>query len=69
MYNEINYFKNNKLNLTSPVEGYLKGNIFNNLYDSYKDLKPAKINFSSAKKVKTPQPCRFMRGCGVSLWP
>lgn len=47
MYNEINYFKNNKLNLTSPVEGYLKGNIFNNLYDSYKDLKPAKINFSS----------------------
>ena len=29
MYNEINYFKNNKLNLTSPVEGYLKGNIFN----------------------------------------
>ena len=47
MYDEINYFKNNKLNLTSPVEGYLKGNIFNDLYDSYKGLKPAKINFNS----------------------
>ena len=46
---EINYFNNisnnnNNLNLFGPYEGYLKGNIFKNLYDEYKNYKPRRIS-------------------------
>ena len=55
MYDEIDYFTNlnnnnnmsmnNSLNnnLFSPYEGYVKGNLFKPLYDSYKGLKPRNI--------------------------
>ena len=48
--NDIDYFtnfsnNNSELNnnLFNPYEGYLKGNLFQNLYDSYKNLKPLNI--------------------------
>ena len=38
---------NNQLNLFSPYEGYIKGNLFKNLYETYKNLKPKSVNISS----------------------
>ena len=59
-FEDIDYFTNisnsnsnnfNNFNLDSdlygPYEGYLKGNLFKNLYDSYKNLKPNKLNIKS----------------------
>ena len=48
--NDIDYFTNfsnsnsgSNNNLFSPYEGYLKGNLFQNLYDGYKNYKPYNI--------------------------
>ena len=48
--NDIDYFTNFSNNnsevnnnLFNPYEGYLKGNLFKNLYNSYKNLKPLNI--------------------------
>ena len=53
MYNEIDYFNNfseesnNSLDLFSPYEGYIKGNLFKNLYQEYKNYKPSRVNVNS----------------------
>ena len=55
MYNEIDYFNNfseesnNSLDLFSPYEGYIKGNLFKNLYQEYKNYKPSRLNVNSEK--------------------
>ena len=48
--NDIDYFTNFSNNnsevnnnLFNPYEGYLKGNLFKNLYNSYKNIKPLNI--------------------------
>lgn len=47
-YNLIDYFSNsNDNNFFSPYEAYLKGNLFRNLYDDYKNYKPQKIKISN----------------------
>ena len=42
-----NKFNNNSnggnTNLAGSYEGYIRGNLFNNLYDQYKDYRPAKL--------------------------
>lgn len=35
--------------LFSPYEGYIKGNLFKNLYDSYKNLKPINIKINNER--------------------
>ncbi len=58
MYNEIDYFTNFKgnnnyqgnLKLTNPLNGYLKGNIFEDLYDGYKNISIPKLKFNSTKE-------------------
>ncbi len=55
MYNEIDYFNNfseesnNNLDLFSPYEGYIKGNLFKNLYQEYKNYRPSRLNVNSEK--------------------
>ena len=60
MFNEIDYFtnvsdnnSNNNMNINNnlfnPYEGYVKGNLFKNLYDSYKNLKPINIPVNSER--------------------
>ncbi len=39
----------NNLNLFNPYEGYLKGNAFQNEYQSYKNYRVAKLNINSEK--------------------
>ena len=39
----MNYMNNNSLSLYTPEEGYNKGNMFSNLYDGYKNYKPANL--------------------------
>ena len=55
MYNYVNYqtgnervttpngMMNNQINLSTPEEGYNRGNIFADLYDPYKDYRPATL--------------------------
>ena len=48
-YKEFNstfntYDKVDTTNLTDPKEGFLKGNLFNNLYDPYKNYKYGMLN-------------------------
>ncbi len=48
-----NYFfnqENNQNNLFGPYEGYLKGNMFRNLYEQYKNYKPMNVSFNSEKE-------------------
>lgn len=51
-----NYFnlneENTNLNLYGPYEGYLKGNLFKNLYEEYKKYKPVSLSFSTEKEEK-----------------
>ena len=59
MYN-LNYLDNdwyrnmqnnmNKVSLFSPMEGFEKGNLFANLYNQYKNYKPAKLRGSNEKE-------------------
>ena len=46
-YNNNNINKN--INLFNPYEGYIKGNLFKNLYNSYKNLKPVNIPVNSER--------------------
>ena len=50
--NNNNYFNNkflNNNNLYGSYEGYLKGNMFSNLYEQYKNYKVANINIRNEK--------------------
>ena len=38
-YNEFNNNFMNNTNLSEPKNGFLRGNLFNNLYDPYKNYK------------------------------
>ena len=64
MFDEIDYFtnlsnNNQKMNLENninknnsiynPYEGYVKGNLFRDLYDSYKNLKPINIPINNER--------------------
>ena len=51
MYGNINEnTKRNKLNLYSPDEAYLKGNLFRSLYSPYKNYQPAQLKPTSEKE-------------------
>lgn len=43
MNNDFNEVNNTNTNLYGSYEGYIKGNMFKNLYDQYKNYKPAKL--------------------------
>lgn len=54
-YKEFNnnfgvYNKVNTSNLASPKEAFQKGNLFNNLYDPYKNYKYGELNATNAKE-------------------
>jgi spore coat protein JB len=42
--------ENNQNTLFGPYEGYIKGNMFRNLYEQYKNYKPSNVSFSSEKE-------------------
>lgn len=48
----FNNFNNmdNALNLYEPLEGYLRGNMFKNLYDPYKNYRPQRIKINSEQE-------------------
>ncbi len=46
--NYLNYQNNN--NLYGPYEGFIKGNLFKNLYNEYKNYKPINPNINSEKE-------------------
>lgn len=50
---DFNNTKNmgNTNNLFSPNEGYLKGNMFKNLYDPFKNYRPASLNPRNDKEL------------------
>ena len=43
-------FNNQRLDVYGPYEGYVKGNLFKNLYEEYKNYKPITINFKNEKE-------------------
>lgn len=48
--NNLNYYLahgDSGLSLFTPYEGYIKGNLFKNLYQGYKNYKPSKVRVSS----------------------
>lgn len=45
--NITNNNQNINSNLFNPYEGFIKGNLFKNLYDSYKNLKPVNIKINN----------------------
>ncbi len=47
-YNEN--VNNNKLKLYNPYEGYLRGNLFKNLYNGYKNYQPAKLSIKNEQE-------------------
>lgn len=54
-YKEFNstfnpYDKVDNTNLTDPKEGFLRGNLFNNLYDPYKNYKYGMLNPTNKKE-------------------
>ncbi len=51
-YNNMNNMNNmlDDLNLYEPLEGYVRGNMFKNLYDPYKNYRPQKIKINSEKE-------------------
>lgn len=44
-----NYIRNN-INLFNPEQGYDLGNMFEDLYDTYKDYKPAQLKANTPKE-------------------
>ena len=55
-YKEFNntfntYNKTNNTNLTDPKEGFLRGNLFDNLYDPYKNYQYGMLNPSNKKEA------------------
>ncbi|MBQ8892760.1 MAG: spore coat protein CotJB [Bacilli bacterium] len=64
MFDEMNYFtnlnennfqnNNNNMNISpttlfNPYEGYVKGNLFKNLYETYKNFKPKGISITNER--------------------
>ena len=51
-FNNMNNMNNidNNLNLYEPLEGYTRGNMFKNLYDSYKNYRPQRIKINSEQE-------------------
>lgn len=50
--NNLNYYLetgNQGLDLYQPYEGYIKGNVFKNLYQDYKNLKPVKPRINNER--------------------
>lgn len=45
-----NNMMNNNVSLAFPKEGYIRGNLFNNLYSQYKNYQPSKLNARSDKE-------------------
>ena len=43
MNNMINNNSNNNQALAGPYDGYIKGNLFNDLYDQYKSYRPTRL--------------------------
>lgn len=43
---------NNKTKLYNPTEGFLKGNLFQNLYEEYKNYKPQNLKTSNEQESK-----------------
>ncbi len=43
MRNNENYYVNNSTNLVGPGVGFIRGNLFKNLYSPYKNYQPRKI--------------------------
>lgn len=41
---------NSNPNLTTPTEGYIRGNLFANLYDQYKNYQPAQLRASNEQE-------------------
>lgn len=52
-FNDINNMNKQNNVLTGSYDGYLKGNMFNSLYNNYKNYKPAKLipNNEQAEKL------------------
>ena len=54
-YDQNNQFKNDmgvqKSQLVDPYLGFIRGNLFGNLYDSYKNYKPSEVNSNSEKEA------------------
>ena len=48
-FNNYNYSNNNVNNNIDPYKGFIRGNIFDNLYDPYKNYKPYEINPNNEK--------------------
>ena len=46
----LNNSYDNKNKLAGPYDGYIKGNMFNNLYDQYKNYKPVRLIPSSEEE-------------------
>jgi len=50
--NNLNYFLeygNQGLDLYPPYDGYIRGNLFKNLYQAYKNFKPARVRVSGER--------------------
>ena len=48
--NKMNMYSNQNENLTDPKTAFLRGNLFNNLYDPYKNYKYGILNPSNKKE-------------------
>lgn len=49
--NSLNFNQgSNQLSLYEPLEGYARGNLFKNLYDSYKNYRPQKLSINSEQE-------------------
>lgn len=48
--NTLEYIENNNLDLYTPYEGYIRGNLFKNMYDQYKNFQPGKIKINSEQE-------------------
>lgn len=47
-----NQYNSNNMSLDNPKDGFEKGNMFKNLYNQYKDYKPAKLIATNDRKQK-----------------
>lgn len=47
-----NQYNSNSMSLDNPKDGFEKGNMFKNLYNQYKDYKPAKLIATNDREQK-----------------
>ena len=47
-----NQYNSNNMSLDNPKDGFEKGNMFKNLYNQYKDYKPAKLIATNDREQK-----------------